>query len=819
MSEFNPQISYFKNAKSNVPFPGKPSITSMLGFIQGGTYKKEVEAVRAAATKEERDELKKNLHAITWSGTFTKRNSKSLEQYSQIICIDIDHLDASVSETKERLRLSDIVYACFVSPSGEGLKALFRTDITSVDQFPEAWQAIANYLEKTYGIEADVKCKDICRLCFVSYDPDLYINEAAHPVEDEFIRLHNAKQDVKPEPAPATVDLFQKCHEITQKTQKAERGSYNAYINVYAIQALRYDLPESDVIRELKSYCSDHDEKDTEAVVKNVYSHEKELGPRGKYNTPSRSTGNRTGKKAHSDDVQAPATGSGIEFDDSVVFWFGVEPVADKETGEIVGYKDYKYSYDDAMQFLQNNGFYKYKFDNDNYQLIHVDLQHHIVEIVTELRIYEFMLAFLKSNPSPEYKKVREMFRRGAKNYCSSYALRGLSYYTPKMKRDTRDTAFVYFKNVFIEITNGKEPAVKKYTELDEMIWRKQIIDFEYAPGEHTNCDFSRFLWYAITGRVNTEGNPYNEQECNKVTSVMTTIGYLLHRYKSPATTKAVVSVDKKIRRTGEANGRSGKSLFSKALGKMLNMVIIDGPNYKPDYEFALQQVNIDTELINFNDVTKNFDFTRLFGMITEELTFNKKKIDSITIPFADAPKFYISTNFTLKGDGESNKGRQQIIEFSTFFNTENTPAKVFGRMFFYDWDADEWNKFYSFFIHCIKLYMESGLLDFPLENYHINKLIDTAGEDFVDFMDEHVKEALSNNSEQRRFEIKPLFEKYREISRKHELRQNTFTRNVKMWAAANELEVNKNYQDGRCKSNGVDYYEFTAILKGDIPF
>src|SRR5258708_7032179 len=38
------------------------------------------------------DNLKCSLPAVTWSGTFTKREAKNLKEYSQLICLDIDKL-------------------------------------------------------------------------------------------------------------------------------------------------------------------------------------------------------------------------------------------------------------------------------------------------------------------------------------------------------------------------------------------------------------------------------------------------------------------------------------------------------------------------------------------------------------------------------------------------------------------------------------------------------------------------------------------------------------------------------------------------------
>ena len=70
--------------------------------------------------------------------------------------------------------------ACgFVSPSGEGLKLGVSID---GGRHERSFEAAREYFKTTYGLEIDEKVKDRQRLCFVSYDPEAWTNEAATPV-------------------------------------------------------------------------------------------------------------------------------------------------------------------------------------------------------------------------------------------------------------------------------------------------------------------------------------------------------------------------------------------------------------------------------------------------------------------------------------------------------------------------------------------------------------------------------------------------------------------------------------------------------------
>ena len=184
--DFNPKISFFEHARNATP-AGLDSLSSALAKIKEGTYKNAVELIRSTTDKKERAEAKKKLPALTWSGTFSKRNANSLIEYSGIICQDVDGLEENaLQDLKAKLSQCPYLYACFVSPSGNGLKILYRVN-TTAEQHLEAWQAIGNYLHDYFEVHIDEACKDICRLCFFSYDSEIIINESSYVIDVDFM--------------------------------------------------------------------------------------------------------------------------------------------------------------------------------------------------------------------------------------------------------------------------------------------------------------------------------------------------------------------------------------------------------------------------------------------------------------------------------------------------------------------------------------------------------------------------------------------------------------------------------------------------------
>lgn len=169
------KISYF----NGLPSKGMPHIASgqfeivdFLNAIKFGKWKNIVEPIRNEADKPTRTKLKTKLVSVTVSGTFDQdRKEECLTDHSGFIAIDID------GNTNKQLLLNDpYVYSLFASVSGLGFVPIFK-----VDKFKhkESFNWIRAYLFNTYGLVCDPAPQNVASLRYVSYDPDLFINEKA----------------------------------------------------------------------------------------------------------------------------------------------------------------------------------------------------------------------------------------------------------------------------------------------------------------------------------------------------------------------------------------------------------------------------------------------------------------------------------------------------------------------------------------------------------------------------------------------------------------------------------------------------------------
>lgn len=113
--------------------------------------------------------------------------------YTEYFILDIDHIydkGLDVGQIKERLKTDPRVVLCFLSPSEDGLKVLFRLKERCYDAglYSLFYKAFLKDFSMHYGLEQviDERTSDVCRACFVSIDADAYYNPDAETVDMDF---------------------------------------------------------------------------------------------------------------------------------------------------------------------------------------------------------------------------------------------------------------------------------------------------------------------------------------------------------------------------------------------------------------------------------------------------------------------------------------------------------------------------------------------------------------------------------------------------------------------------------------------------------
>lgn len=202
-SVFDVPVSMFGSA-SDVR-PQNAPLRNILKAIKSDKYRADIERLRALSP-EEYDKRKKLLPAFTVAGTFRNRRSASnLAQHSGFVVIDFDDVP-HLSDAKFTLKQDRHTAACFISPSAKGLKVIVRVaGITTPEEHKALYEPLAEYYRSKHALHLnlDESGKDASRLCFVSWDADLYVNEQAEIFSVAFESL--SVQQKKPLAAPISV--------------------------------------------------------------------------------------------------------------------------------------------------------------------------------------------------------------------------------------------------------------------------------------------------------------------------------------------------------------------------------------------------------------------------------------------------------------------------------------------------------------------------------------------------------------------------------------------------------------------------------------
>lgn len=280
--------------------------------IKEGTYKSQILYLRKSLEQgkmEPYEKAKKSLLAFTPSATFKGgRKLDYLQNYNQIIVLDIDKVEKNkLAEIKQKAIELSTTFVAFISPSNNGLK-LFVKVSTNQDEHKNTYNIIKEFYEKELEIEIDKSGKDITRLCFYSYDPEIFFN----PNADIFLvteRSRSAESNISNLNTPDL--LYDHCVRFTKQKMDYVEGNRNNFVHQLACNLNRKGISYAEA---LGFILSDYNYNEIEVMnaVKSAYNNTHEFGTDKEYKTPK--TKEKTNPKSSStneeeidDDEEKPA--------------------------------------------------------------------------------------------------------------------------------------------------------------------------------------------------------------------------------------------------------------------------------------------------------------------------------------------------------------------------------------------------------------------------------------------------------------------------------------------------------------------------------
>jgi len=712
------KITVFKNIFDKYS-PIYVDTLEILKRIKDGNSKELIDKIRTEKDSDVRDNLKKRLPSICFSGRFGQRGDKFLLEHSGLICLDIDQINPEdLEKIKADLVKDEHVFSCFVSPSGNGLKLLVKITpgpanhkgqfLALEDYFNSK---VENYLstkknqKKLKGgfkkidekqgeflrVHVDKSGKDVSRVCYESYDSEIYWNDESeiwYEVKSEEVSQKTVEdQDI-------IISLLRKWIDGQESYYK---GNRNNYLSKFLYALCRYGVDELRAKDYISTNYSDYPKNELDAVARSCYEHEK-------FDVETFTEKQiKTGFVNVKLEDKKPVT----------AFW------SVNDTGKI------KIDSKQFLRFIETNGFGIYRSSNDSKKWEFVKVSNMIVDVVTVLDIKSCVLNFVEKNATDAVFDHLQMKNR----YFESTFLNALPIIDVRQISDKQNSSYIFFENFYYEV-KADNLEKRSYIDLEGLhIWRNQIskknITRLCSKDEFLKHDYAVFLKNAIGGTNQS------------FLSACSAIGYGIHTYKKSRSTKLIYACDRGL---GELDGMdcggSGKQLFSECIRFVRSIADIDGKDFDKRDKFKFQSVNEDTQLVVIDDYEG--DVTELFTKVTGHFPVEKKSKDKINLEFSQSPKLFVSSNRAPKGIGDSHKRRLHLVEFSNHYNAEHTPSDEFGDRDFFsdDWNQEDYNKLYSFLFWCVQLYLKEGLIeDENGESQAVyKKLVKATSREFADY-------------------------------------------------------------------------------------
>ena len=315
------QVSVFKGFSKPT---GNTALSEKLADIAEGKHLATIKKLRALLREgkdEEAARVKRQLPGFTLSATYTeKRREEGMTGYNDILILDFDKLsEEKIIRCREVIVQIPYTLFCFRSPSNNGLKvgvyyntqevsrlreqffAKTEIPITELEAYHKnVFDKCRRYYEDRCQVGIDTSGSDIGRLCFMSYDPEIYINhesmKALTPPQFAITippittgksttgkRISRQEIIEKELPGDSSVDYshidphlqmeFQRCINIVQRNLAYQPGQRDRYIYTLGHQAYSKGIPEAYTVTLTQHQYGGDPDINIKQIIANAYQY------------------------------------------------------------------------------------------------------------------------------------------------------------------------------------------------------------------------------------------------------------------------------------------------------------------------------------------------------------------------------------------------------------------------------------------------------------------------------------------------------------------------------------------------------------------
>ena len=616
----------------------KINLNDLLELLEHNDFADKIKQIRELKDSSARDRLKKELPCFTIHATY---NLDGETIANGIISLDIDDLSTTDLEFfSSQFEYDKKLLLAFKSASGRGLRLLYRYNVKQI-KLLDAYNLALEHFYTFYDKDFNVKpCNtfDLMRLCFISQDDNYYLNEQC-----EVFDIKQIVDEFNNIENNAAKDVFLSLLKYEQFVE----GNRNNFIFKLACRCNEAGIELSELIKLIETlFASDRIER-AKAITtaKGVYERKKDdFGKNKKY----KDINNKKGTNDNKEQVLTPSI---------------------------------------YMEFLKNNGYFALRIDKANdIKILAQKIEENKFKRINRTDIINELQKFLQINNYNVANSLNKSF------LAESHLYDFLETIDCDLKIHKEVTIF---ENTAIDINLNVCYPDFLYLYDDDKNDKNRIntvIRHNFKINYYIKSEFESFI-------ENVSRNEKGELDNKRKKQLMWLIGYLMRR-EYLVDTKCVILTD--AGSLQEAKGGTGKSLIAKALEIVRNCTYISGKEFLETSRFKMAEYKDGSDIIIIDDVNVNFFFEKLFNIITEQLTIERKFQNPYKIPATSGYKILLTTNKMIKLNDVSSKRRVYVYELSNYYNENYQPADDENVGILFDnWNSEQWDAFYLFMMQC----------------------------------------------------------------------------------------------------------------------
>lgn len=343
-----------------------------------------------------------------------------------------------------------------------------------------------------------------------------------------------------------------------------------------------------------------------------------------------------------------------------------------------------------------------------------VKVEGKIVKVVSLTDCYNYTVDLFKDDPDIDKGIKGKLF---PKLDQLTKHLKSLESFDGEFLEDDKDHCYLPYQNCVLDISS-KQLNKLPYNEIDKYIWEHQIIGRDYrevSAEEAHQHDWYKFLCHTCC----KPGNPA-ALDAKRLEALLSAIGYGIHRYKESCRPAMLVFCDEQT--PGQNNdGGTGKSRIVQSIERMNRRFVKEDGRRLEKSPFNFSDVGADTDVLFIDDMElSSYPVSNLYSMLTGAWMLREMYKPQRELPEKEAPKIILTTNNSAKlGTDSSDLRRRMDIQLKHYYSNEYTPVDEFSRMFWDEWDANDWAMFDAIQIEAVQISLRhyvarNGLPKYP---------------------------------------------------------------------------------------------------------